>query len=323
MRSARLRGYLDACGVLVCEIVLLAFFLGSGRLLGTVPFAHLAGWVESVSPDHALTALMRLLGTVVSGWLLVSTAIYWIATLSGSRGLLKGSRLITLPALRRAFDTLAAASMAAASVSTATSMAAASPPVRLAPLVQPLPASHPGAKAAAPTAARPSAPARVSGTATGRHFPHPGKVAHVAPLSPALGDRQAAAPSEQNGFAGLPKGTKVVVVRPGDCLSVLAEEHLGDWRLDSEIEALNFGRPQPDGRALIDDHWIYPGWVLVMPKDAIGTQVVGQGTDNPPVPAPHAARRRRPGRDRSRLWCHTGQASRKEVTFPYRRCHHG
>jgi DNA-binding SARP family transcriptional activator len=82
-------------------------------------------------------------------------------------------------------------------------------------------------------------------------------------------------PSQANGFAGLPRGTKVVVVEPGDCLSVLAERHLGDWRLDSEIEALNFGRLQPDGGALVNDHWIYPGWVLVLPPNAVGAQLVG------------------------------------------------
>ena len=87
-------------------------------------------------------------------------------------------------------------------------------------------------------------------------------------------------PSQANGFAGLPRGTKVVVVEPGDCLSVLAERHLGDWRLDSEIEALNFGRLQPDGRALVNDHWIYPGWVLVMPPNAVGAEVVGGGEAN-------------------------------------------
>ena len=89
-------------------------------------------------------------------------------------------------------------------------------------------------------------------------------------------------PSERNHFAGLPRGTKVVVVQPGDCLSVLAERHLGDWRLDSEIEALNYGRLQPDGRALVDDHWIYVGWVLVMPSNAVGTIVVGGGTARSP-----------------------------------------
>jgi hypothetical protein len=86
----------------------------------------------------------------------------------------------------------------------------------------------------------------------------------------------ATAPSAANGFAGLTPGTKVVVVQPGQCLSVIAAEHLaGNWQTgDSEIHALNVGRIQPDGRALTDDHWIYPGWVLVMPDTAVNTLVV-------------------------------------------------
>ena len=64
------------------------------------------------------------------------------------------------------------------------------------------------------------------------------------------------------------------MVQPGDCLSVIAEEHLGDWRLDLVIDEMNRGRLQPDGRALVDDHWIYPGWVLVMPHDATGVITV-------------------------------------------------
>ena len=112
----------------------------------------------------------------------------------------------------------------------------------------------------------------------GRHFPHPGRVDHLVPEAARIAEKVSEVPSEQNGFAGLPRGTKVVVVQPGDCLSVLAERHLGDWRLDSEIEALNYGRLQPDGRALVDDHWIYVGWVLVMPPDAVGTIVVGGST---------------------------------------------
>ena len=51
---------------------------------------------------------------------------------------------------------------------------------------------------------------------------------------------------------------------------MIAEEHLGAWQKDVEIHDLNVGRLQPDGRSLTDDHWIYPGWVLVMPESAVG-----------------------------------------------------
>jgi len=54
----------------------------------------------------------------------------------------------------------------------------------------------------------------------------------------------------------------------GDTLWSIAESQLGSplrWR---EIAAINYLRPQPDGRTLDGDHWIYPGWVLVLPDSA-------------------------------------------------------
>ncbi|MGH9104480.1 MAG: LysM peptidoglycan-binding domain-containing protein, partial [Acidimicrobiales bacterium] len=327
MRSSRLRGYLDAFGVLICELALLGFFVKSGRLLGTVPLAHLASWAQTAGAERVLTALSRLLGLVVSGWLLVSTCCYAVAVITGRRGLLQGARLVTLPFARRAMDAFAAVSMAASAVGASAGAASASLLASNKAAARPAPLAGPGASAApvpsgagSGPAARPvlgakvpgdadrarlgavpgaqghpqpspgrlaldrsalDKPARVSATALGRHFPHPGAVRHVPPpprpspaeLGPLGTDAQV--PSVENGFAGLSPGTKVVVVQPGDCLSVLAERHLGDWRLDTAIEALNFGRLQPDGRALVDDHWIYVGWVLVMPPDAVGTLVVG------------------------------------------------
>lgn len=40
---------------------------------------------------------------------------------------------------------------------------------------------------------------------------------------------------------------------------------------------LNLGRAQPDGRALTDAHWIYPGWHLLLPADAV--DVAAQPTE--------------------------------------------
>lgn len=61
-----------------------------------------------------------------------------------------------------------------------------------------------------------------------------------------------------------------IVVQRGDTLWDLAEHHLGAGVRFTEISALNLGRPQPDGRALSDAHWIYPGWTLLLPADATG-----------------------------------------------------
>jgi hypothetical protein len=81
------------------------------------------------------------------------------------------------------------------------------------------------------------------------------------------------APTERTGHA-----QKIYVVQPPhdghrDSLWAIAARHLGDplrWR---EIAALNLGRPQPDGRSLTDPHWIYPGWRLLMPDDAVDLPV--------------------------------------------------
>ncbi|MGC8626245.1 MAG: BTAD domain-containing putative transcriptional regulator [Acidimicrobiales bacterium] len=273
MPNKRWRGYLDAAVLFACEALLFVFFLRSRPWLGSVDFRQLSRWLAETAPQEALTALFRWLGLVVSGWMLASTCAYGVALLSGKRLLLKGTRFVTLPVLRRVLDAAAAATVLAASFGGGGGSAWASALKPPAPVVRaidlPAPAGRPVATQAVVSLAR------VSSTAIGRHFPHPGRAEHVLPVKAPMAERNDV-PSEANGFAGLPQGTKVVVVKPGDCLSVIAERHLGDWRLDSEIEALNWGRPQPDGLALVDDHWIYPGWVLVMPKDAVGTIVVGE-----------------------------------------------
>ncbi len=282
MPANRLRGYLDTLCVLLCEIVGFAFFVRASSLLGTVDFSHLERWLQSTSPQVALTALIRLLGLATSGWLLLSTVLYAAALLSGKRGAITKSRAIILPVLRRVLDSLTVASVAASSIGSVAAVSTAAPVPRAATLVRSAEVERAVLRSSTRPAPTPTVAARVSNTATGRHFPHPGSVHHVVPERGRVTERLPDVPSEQNDFAGLPRGTKVVVVQPGDCLSVLAEQHLGDWRLDSEIEALNYGRPQPDGRALVDDHWIYVGWVLVMPPNAVGAIVVGER------PAEHA-----------------------------------
>ena len=277
MRPSRARALADVVGVVLCELALLVFFWEAAGLFGSVDVGHLVTWAQQSSPEAALTALVRLLGICVSTWLLVSTAVYGVGALTGSRRLFERSRLVTPALVRRILDTLAAASVAASSIGSMATMAGASavPTSRLQPGPRAAP-RPPGRVAGRPWRRRRSGTSERDGV--GPPFPPPGRGASwvAAAATPAAMDD--GAPSPENGFAGLPAGTKVVVVRPGDCLSVLAERHLGDWRLDTEIEALNYGRLQPDGRALVDDHWIYPGWVLVMPANAVGATVVVGGT---------------------------------------------
>ena len=61
-------------------------------------------------------------------------------------------------------------------------------------------------------------------------------------------------------------------VQPRDTLWSIAERELDSplrWRA---IASYNYGRPQADGLTLTDDHWIQPGWILVMPPSAVGSE---------------------------------------------------
>ena len=77
------------------------------------------------------------------------------------------------------------------------------------------------------------------------------------------------------------------VVKPRDTLWSISENEFGsplNWR---QIAAANYARPQPDGGALTDDHWIRPGWVLVIPAlgGAVSTSEASQPvTDDIHVP---------------------------------------
>jgi DNA-binding SARP family transcriptional activator len=53
-----------------------------------------------------------------------------------------------------------------------------------------------------------------------------------------------------------------------------------------EIYELNRGRRQPDGRELKQAHWIYPGWTLLLPPDAVGVPRRGGGREGQPEAAP-------------------------------------
>ncbi|WP_116947882.1 LysM peptidoglycan-binding domain-containing protein [Jiangella endophytica] len=56
-------------------------------------------------------------------------------------------------------------------------------------------------------------------------------------------------------------------VERGESLWRIAEQELGDGMRWPEIAELNYGTPQPGGRALDNTHWIDPGWQLLLPPE--------------------------------------------------------
>jgi DNA-binding SARP family transcriptional activator len=83
-----------------------------------------------------------------------------------------------------------------------------------------------------------------------------------------------------------PNSSRTYVVQRGDTLWGIAERQLDDPLGWSEIYQLNEGRPQPDGRALTDPNWIYPGWILVLPP-AAHRVAGGHGSGDTSVPGRH------------------------------------
>lgn len=81
----------------------------------------------------------------------------------------------------------------------------------------------------------------------------------------------------------------VVVVEPGDTLSGIAAQHLGDASRYPAVFALNEGDPQEDGRTLEDEDLILPGWRLELPTEA-GPEPVPEKESPPDVSPPDDAR---------------------------------
>ena len=80
-----------------------------------------------------------------------------------------------------------------------------------------------------------------------------------------------------------------VRVEPGDTLTGLAQEHLGDPALAGSLFDHNRSVPQPDGGALTDPDLIRPGWTLVLPSRTAATDVdqpAPRGPDGAVAPLP-------------------------------------
>jgi len=112
------------------------------------------------------------------------------------------------------------------------------------------------------------------------HLQDPDRAQPPGSASP---DVEAATPAPPASMTAMTTHPSVTVAR-GDTLWDLAERHLGSGHRYTEIRDLNLGRAQPDGRALTDAHWIYPGWRLLLPADAVDV-----ATQPVPPPAPSEA----------------------------------
>ncbi|WP_327430833.1 BTAD domain-containing putative transcriptional regulator [Streptomyces sp. NBC_01236] len=99
----------------------------------------------------------------------------------------------------------------------------------------------------------------------------------------------AAAHADSGGSHATKEGdTKYYRIQPPegrhhDSLWEIAERHLGDGRRYKEIYQLNKDRTQPDGSKLSEASLIRPGWILEMPGDAHGGELVQMPDEAPKV----------------------------------------
>ena len=99
-------------------------------------------------------------------------------------------------------------------------------------------------------------------------FLQPGWVLHL-PKAPA------------NDTANTSDAEQLVVVEPGDTLSGIAADHLGDPDRYDELAATTAPITQPDGDHLTDPDLIRPGWRIVIPADSAHETTPGQERDAP------------------------------------------
>jgi hypothetical protein len=85
--------------------------------LGDVPglavdWASPIAWIDSSSPTDVVGAILRLIGLVISWWVLITTVLYYAAGLVSPERRPQWLSLVTLPPIRRVIDQVLATSLA-------------------------------------------------------------------------------------------------------------------------------------------------------------------------------------------------------------------
>ncbi|MFI0967440.1 BTAD domain-containing putative transcriptional regulator [Streptomyces sp. NPDC021080] len=112
----------------------------------------------------------------------------------------------------------------------------------------------------------------------------------AAAVAEQAADAEAQAATRADGGASARHGdTKYYRIQPPegrhhDSLWEIAQRHLGDGRRYKEIYELNKDRTQPDGSKLSEASLIRPGWIMEMPGDAHGGELVEMPDAKPGIP---------------------------------------
>ncbi|MEW2266377.1 BTAD domain-containing putative transcriptional regulator [Streptomyces sp. NPDC047853] len=110
----------------------------------------------------------------------------------------------------------------------------------------------------------------------------------AAAAAGALAEQAGQAAARADGASAAHGDTKYYRIQPPegrhhDSLWEIADRHLGDGRRYHEIFELNKDRVQPDGSKLSEASLIRPGWIMEMPGDARGGELVEMPDEAPKV----------------------------------------
>jgi hypothetical protein len=206
-----------------CEVaaLLALHHLGSYEV-AAVEWGDVSGWLARSRPENAIVAVVRLAALALAGWLTASTVLYAIAKTTRIPGLVRGVRWATFAPVRRMIDGAVATTLVVGSTLGTAGVATATPTSRTAvvvqldepdvavdasPVYQPRPAGDGAQLGYQPTPA--GDPSRRPTSTVGSE----------APLPRNRPERSKHEPSP------VPV-TATYVVRPGDNLWTIAEQHL-------------------------------------------------------------------------------------------------
>lgn len=131
----RARATFRGLGILVVEGgALVVLYRGS---LPSVDWSDVARWLDATPPEDAILAIVRAVALVGTWYLVATTLLVTLASVTRIPALVRGVRIVSLPGLRRAIEGVAAASLAVAPLANAVPAFASTPAQTAAPLELP------------------------------------------------------------------------------------------------------------------------------------------------------------------------------------------
>ncbi|MFG2064027.1 BTAD domain-containing putative transcriptional regulator [Micromonospora sp. NPDC048871] len=261
-----------AAVVLAAAPLGLLYLAGPDLIPGPPSGEQLRAWVHQPLTTGFLTALLQAAAWLL--WALFATAVaHRVRQRVGARVRWRFALRLPGPLQGLAAALLGATAVTSAALPaaahTTTSTADTSPPDLPPPAdtLSPTPDRNLQRPAPLPTVA-------ASSTDT-RHAPPNSQRAadaidHTRTAAPHRTTHTGGQPSSAARTTGKPAQADTCVVRPGDTLSAIAEQRLGDPDRWPEIWKLNRGtRFDTGGGTFTNPHLIHPGWTLRLPQDAL------------------------------------------------------